>query len=64
MAHLHLIEDIKNQLIDVKNYCSDSCNFYDNEYNYQGWNGCNEISLTQKCNRESCKNIIKGVENE
>ena len=45
MAHIHIIEDEKGDMVDRKVYCSDSCNTYDNQDNYQGWNGCHEISF-------------------
>jgi len=64
MAHIHLIKDKKGEEVDRKYYCSDSCNTYDNQDNYKGWNGCNEISFTQYCDRKGCGNIIKGVEDE
>ena len=54
MAHIHIIEDKQGDMIDQKIYCSDSCNTYDNQENYQGWNGCNEISFTQPCDRKGC----------
>ena len=62
MAHIHIIEDQNGDMIDRKVYCSDSCNTYDNQDNYQGWNGCNEISFSQPCERKGCSNIVKGVE--
>ena len=62
MAHIHTIEDKKGDMIDRKVYCSDSCNTYDNQDNYQGWNGCNEISFSQSCDRKGCSNTIKGIE--
>ena len=61
MAHLHIIEDEKGDMIDRKVYCSDLCHVLDND-NYQGWNGCNEISFSQPCERKGCSNIVKGVE--
>ena len=54
MAHIHIIEDEKGDMIDRKVYCSDSCNTYDNQDNYQGWNGCYEISFSQSCDRKGC----------
>tara|TARA_A100001515_G_scaffold138338_1_gene131794 strand:- start:341 stop:541 length:201 start_codon:yes stop_codon:yes gene_type:complete len=62
MAHIHMIEDEKGDMIDRKVYCSDSCNTYDNQDNYQGWNGCYEISFSQPCDRKGCCNTIKGIE--
>jgi hypothetical protein len=64
MAHIHDIKDKQGNVVDRKYYCSDSCNTYDNQDNYKGWNGCNEICLTQYCDRKGCGNIIKGVEND
>ena len=61
MAHLHLIEDENGDVIDAKVYCSDLCHVLDND-NYQGWNGCSEISFSQPCERKGCSNIVKGVE--
>tara|TARA_R100000008_G_C3568865_1_gene160802 strand:- start:1288 stop:1473 length:186 start_codon:yes stop_codon:yes gene_type:complete len=57
-----MIEDEKGDMIDRKVYCSDSCNTYDNQDNYQGWNGCYEISFSQPCDRKGCCNTIKGIE--
>ena len=64
MAHIHIIEDEQGDMIDSKVYCSDSCNTYDNQDNYQGWNGCHEISFSQPCERKGCCNTIKGIEEE
>jgi|TARA_R110000824_G_scaffold358994_1_gene546511 hypothetical protein len=61
MAHLHLIEDKNNQVIDQKVYCSDYCNKIDNADNYKGWLGCQEIEISQKCELKDCNNIIKSV---
>jgi len=62
MAHIHIIEDEKGDMIDRKVYCSDSCNTYDNQDNYQGWNGCHEISFSQPCDRKGCSNTLNGIE--
>tara|TARA_R100000231_G_scaffold125679_1_gene96109 strand:- start:36 stop:236 length:201 start_codon:yes stop_codon:yes gene_type:complete len=62
MAHLHIIEDEKGDTIDMKVYCSDNCNIWDNQDNYQGWYGSHEISFSQPCDRKGCSNIVKGIE--
>jgi hypothetical protein len=61
MAHLHLINDKNGQVIDQKVYCSDSCNILDNNQNYSGWNGCQEIDHSQKCDNKNCNNVINGL---
>ena len=61
MAHLHLINDKNGQVIDQKVYCSDSCNILDNDKNYKGWFGCQEIDHSQKCDNKNCNNIINGL---
>ena len=59
-AHIELIEDKEGNLIDTKNYCSDFCHKQNNK-KYEGWNGLNEISFTQKCENQNCFNLIVGV---
>ena len=53
MAHLHIIEDKNKQAVDQKVYCSDY---------YKGWFGCMEVQTSQKCERQYCENIVKGIE--
>tara|TARA_R100000306_G_scaffold17783_1_gene21943 strand:+ start:50 stop:238 length:189 start_codon:yes stop_codon:yes gene_type:complete len=62
MAHLHIIEDKNKQAVDQKVYCSDYCNKMDNADNYKGWFGCMEVQTSQKCERQYCENIVKGIE--
>jgi hypothetical protein len=59
-AHVELIEDKEGNLIDTKNYCSDFCHKQNNK-KYEGWNGLNEISFSQKCENQNCFNLIVGV---
>ena len=64
MAHIHIIKDKEGNTIDNKVYCSNVCNWEDNQQNYQGWNGCNEIDFGQTCDREGCYVPIAGIEDE
>ncbi len=45
--HLVFIEDSKGDVIDHEVYCSDSCAKTSELYN--GWNGCNEINVSEPC---------------
>ena len=62
MAHIHIIEDKQGDMIDQKIYCSDSCNTYDNQENYQGWNGCHESEFDSTCGL--CGSKIHGFNNQ
>ena len=61
MAHIHIIEDEKGNAVDQKVYCSDLCHRH-NCGDYEGWNGCHEISFTQFCEAEDCEEIVKGLD--
>jgi hypothetical protein len=50
-AHIHIIEDDNGDITDKQ----------DNGDNYQGWNGLNEISSSQKCENITCNNQLAGV---
>ena len=60
MAHLvsPIHEDTTEDNLEV--FCSDYC--AQTSSNYNGWNGCHEISDDQPCN--NCNQIIKGIEEE
>jgi hypothetical protein len=60
MAHYHYIENTAGDLVDLKVYCSDWCNQQDSGPAYQGWNGCNELTITQPC--ENCEAEVKGLD--
>ena len=60
MAHLVRIEDETGDTIDLEIYCSDFC-AQESEH-YQGWNGCNEIGVSQPC--ESCEAHVQGVDED
>ena len=60
--HHHSIEDSNNQLVDIVELCSDSCNrqwCVDNDAEYQGWSGCHETEFTTHC--QSCGVVIVGT---
>jgi hypothetical protein len=63
MAHLHLVEDSHGDVVDQIIFCSDFCN---QDYclregvDYQGWFGCQEISITEPC--ANCESEVQGVE--
>ena len=59
MAHLEYIEDEHNDVIDYVVYCSDYCN-RENNRNYNGWNGCHEISISEPC--ACCGAVVQGIE--
>ena len=58
MAHLEYIEDEQGDVVDHKVYCSDFCNREQNK-NYQGWNGCCEISVSEPC--ANCGATVQGL---
>ena len=60
MAHLHFIEDTQGDVVDHQAFCSDYCNREKTGSDYQGWNGCNEISTTQPC--ENCGATVNGLD--
>jgi hypothetical protein len=67
MANLHLIEDDSGDVVDYLVFCSDSCqqDYMASSvccYDYNGWNGCNEISTSQPC--ENCGDIVPGLDEE
>jgi hypothetical protein len=59
MAHLHFIEDEYGDVVDNIVFCSDFCH---KEYtiDYKGWNGCNEISISEPCT--NCGETVNGIE--
>jgi len=59
MAHLVFIEDRYGDVVDYEVYCSDSCANTSELYN--GWNGCNEISVTEPC--ANCEAVVPGLDN-
>lgn len=56
--HYHFIEDEKGDLIEVLEFCSDSCNREHNGEDYAGWNGCHEAEFDTLCT--NCRVEIKG----
>lgn len=58
MAHLTFIEDEHGDIVDQEVFCSDYC-AKASEY-YQGWNGCNEISVTEPC--YECGTRVNGLD--
>ncbi|OUU19015.1 MAG: hypothetical protein CBB97_19825 [Candidatus Endolissoclinum sp. TMED37] len=58
MAHLVFIEDDSGDVVDQKVYCSDSCAHSNPDY--RGWNGCNEISVTEPC--AACGATVAGLD--
>ncbi len=63
MAHLRCIEDDMGDVVNYDVFCSDSCHqqfCQDNDHQYQGWNGCHEISYTQPC--QSCEATVHGID--
>jgi len=62
MAHMHIIEDNHGDVVDAEYYCCDFCHREAAGDDYRGWNGCVEISVTQRCENEGCDNILKGIE--
>ena len=60
MSHLVLLEDIDGDVVDYNGYCSDFCARDDPDYD--GWNGCNEISVSQPC--VGCGTLVEGLDEE
>ncbi len=62
MAHLHVIED-NDEVTDVVVFCSDPCHrdWCNRAGNpgYTGWNGCQEISVSEPC--IECGDNVEGV---
>jgi hypothetical protein len=58
MAHLVFVENEHGDVIDNEIYCSDQC--AKNSPRYNGWNGCNEISINEPC--WHCQAQVKGIE--
>ena len=58
MAHLVFVEDEHGDVVDNEVYCSDQC--AKNSPRYNGWNGCNEISISEPC--AHCQAQVAGVE--
>jgi hypothetical protein len=64
MAHEYLVEDDNGDLVDTVTLCSDSCHQQycrDNDLEYMGWNGCQEIQFTEPC--AQCECPVMGVFN-
>ena len=61
MAHLAYIEDENGDVEDYEVYCSDSCALTHRDH-YNGWNGCNEISISHPC--ECCGAHVQGLDEE
>ena len=65
MAHLHLIEE-NDDVVDTVVFCSDSCHqswcMKVENPDYQGWHGCNEISVWEPC--AECGDKVPGVMDE
>ena len=63
MAHLHLIEDSQGDVVDQVVFCSDFCHqdyCIREDVGYQGWFGCQEISITEPC--ANCESEVQGIE--
>jgi hypothetical protein len=56
MAHLQFIEDKKGDIVDQVVFCSDYC--HQSHPDYDGWNGCIEISTSEICAK--CNQLIIG----
>ena len=62
MAHLHYIEDASGDIVDYMVFCSDFCHCEKVGSQYQGWNGCHELDLTQFCEGIGCSEIVRGLD--
>ena len=60
MAHLQIIEDDQEQMIDLIVYCSDYC--HSHHPLYDGWHGCMEISWTTPCSQ--CGVSVPGLDED
>jgi hypothetical protein len=61
MAHIDYIQDNNGDVVDHAVYCSDSCH-REHGKNYNGWNGCLEISVTEPC--ALCGVTVQGLDEE
>ena len=64
MAHIHMIEDNHGDIVDLKYFCSDTCQQLAVGDQYKGWYGCVELNYTQTCENTGCNNILYGLEDE
>ena len=51
-VHLYLVEDTDGNLVDVIEFCGDSCHkawCVESGVTYEGWNGCHEVQLPVQC---------------
>ena len=60
MAHLQFIEDAQGDVVDQIVFCSDFCHRLHAAADYNGWNGCHEISVSEPC--AECGDPVAGVE--
>ena len=60
MAHLTYIKDSHGDVVDQEVYCSDFC-ARGSDY-YGGWNGCNEISVSEPC--ADCGTMVQGLDED
>jgi len=60
MTHLVFIEDAHGDVVDQEVYCSDFCASTSDLYN--GWNGCNEINVSEPC--ASCGQVVLAPEQQ
>jgi hypothetical protein len=54
--HLHFIDDLDGNIIDVMEFCSDFCHQDALGVEYQGWNGCHEMQHDTTC--QNCGEIL------
>ena len=51
-VHLYMVEDTDGNLVDVIEFCSDSCHrawCAERNVPYEGWNGCHEFNAPVQC---------------
>ena len=60
--HIHRIENQQGNIVDINEFCSDSCNREHSGESYSGWDGCHETEFNTKC--KNCDTTIKGFAGE
>jgi len=63
MAHIHTIMDEQNEdVVDALVFCSDFCHRQYLGDKYEGWHGCQEISVTEPCT--NCEELVPGLDED